>query len=141
MATLMGGTLWTIAETQRAMAAQRDGTGEPSRPRTSEHWQNAWVDQFDGVNESWVDYRMHFEATARLNKWSESEKNLFLIAAMKGGAQGVVQHLSDAERSSLQKHRQSPLTSRYASDDQAEKHRHGVSSTSPETRGESAGVR
>ena len=73
MATLMGGTLRTIAETQRAIAARGEGTGEPSRPRTSEHWRNARVDRFDGVNESWVDYRMHFEATARLNKWSDSE--------------------------------------------------------------------
>ena len=121
MATLMGGTLKTIAETQRAMAAQRDGTGEPSRPRTSEHWRNARVDWFDGVNESWVDYRMHFEATARLNKWSDSEKSLCLIAAMKGGAQRVVQHLSDAERSSY-KNIVSVLDQRYASDDHAEKH-------------------
>ena len=68
MATLMGGTLRTIAETQRAMAARGEGTGEPHRPRTSEHWQNARVDRFDGVNESWVDYRMHFEATAKLKK-------------------------------------------------------------------------
>ena len=115
MATLMGGTLKTITETQR------DGTGEPSRPRTSEHWRNAWVDRFDGVNESWVDYRMHFEATARLNKWSDSEKSLCLIAAMKGEAQHVVQHLSDAERS-LYKNIIRVLDQRYASDDQAEKH-------------------
>ena len=68
MAALMGGTLKTIAETQRAMAARVEGTGEPHRPRTSEHWRNARVDRFDGVSEAWVDYRMHFEATARLNK-------------------------------------------------------------------------
>ena len=73
MAALMGGTLKTIAETQRAMAARVEGTGEPHRPRTSEHWRNARVDRFDGVSEAWVDYRMHFEATARLNKWSDSE--------------------------------------------------------------------
>ena len=121
MATLMGGTLKTIAETQRAMAAQRDESGEPSRSRTSEHWQNAQVDRFDGVNESWVDYRMHFEATASLNKWSDSEKSLFLVAAMKGGDQRVVQHLSDTERSSY-KDIVRVLDQRYASDDQAEKH-------------------
>ena len=38
MAALMGGTLKTIAETQRAMAARVEGTGEPHRSRTSEHW-------------------------------------------------------------------------------------------------------
>ena len=43
---------------------------------------------------------MHFESTARLNKWSDSEKSLFLVAAMNGGAKRVVQHLSDAEISS-----------------------------------------
>ena len=32
MAALMGGTLKTIAETQRAMAARGEGTGEPHRP-------------------------------------------------------------------------------------------------------------
>ena len=121
MATLMGGTLKTIAETQRAMASRGEGTGEPHRPRTSEHWRNARVDRFDGVNESWVDYRMHFEATVKLNKWSDSEKSLCLIAAMKGGAQRVEQHLSDAERSSY-KNIVRVLDQRYASDDQAEKH-------------------
>ena len=64
---------------------------------------------------------MHFEATARVNKWSDSEKCLFLIAAMKGGAQRVIQHLSDTERSSYQNVVQ-VLNQRYASDDQAEKH-------------------
>ena len=121
MATLMGGTLKTIAETQRAMAARVEGTGEPHRPRTSEHWRNARVDRFDRVSEAWVDYRMHFEATARLNKWSDSEKSLCLISAMKGGAQRVVQHLSDAERSSYRNIIR-VLDQRYASDDQAEKH-------------------
>ena len=121
MAALMGGTLKTIAETQRAMAARPEGTGEPQRPKTSEHWRNARVDRFDGVSESWVDYRMHFEATAKLNKWSDSEKSLCLIAAMKGGAQRVVQHLSDAERSSY-RNIVRVLDQRYASDDQAEKH-------------------
>ena len=38
MATLMGGTLKAIAETQRAMAAQREESGEPSQSRTSKHW-------------------------------------------------------------------------------------------------------
>ena len=33
MAALMGGTLKTIAETQRAMAARVEGTGEPHRRR------------------------------------------------------------------------------------------------------------
>ena len=121
MAALMGGTLKTIAETQRAMAARTEGTGEPQRPKISEHWRNARVDRFDGVSESWVDYRMHFEATAKLNKWSDSEKSLCLIAAMKGGAQRVVQHLSDAERSSY-RNIVRVLDQRYASDDQAEKH-------------------
>ena len=110
-----------IVETQRAMAAQGEESGKPSRARTSKHWQNAKVDRFDGESESWVDYRMHFEATARLNKWSDSEKCLFLIAAMKGGAQRVVQHLSDAERSSYQNIVR-VLNQRYASDDQAKKH-------------------
>ena len=64
---------------------------------------------------------MHFEVTARLNKWSDSEKSLCLIAAMKGGAQRVVQHLSDAERSSY-RNIVRVLDQRYASDDQAEKH-------------------
>ena len=38
MAALMGGTLKTIAETKRAMAARGEETGEPHWPRTSEHW-------------------------------------------------------------------------------------------------------
>ena len=139
MAALMGGTLKTIAETQRAMAARAEGTGEPQRPKTSEHWRNARVDHFDGVSESWVDYCMHFEATAKLNKWSDSEKSLCLIAAMKGGAQRVVQHLSDAERSSY-RNIVRVLDQRYASDDQARETRHGVSTASPEARRESAGV-
>ena len=42
---------------------------------------------------------MHFEAAAALNRWSERDKCLTLITAMKGGAQKVVQHLSAAKRS------------------------------------------
>ena len=99
-ATLMGGTLKTMAETQGVLAAQKSESGEPHRSRSSERGRNAKVDRFDGVGESWVDYRMHFEVTARLNNWSDCEKSLSLVAAMKGGAQRIVQHLSDAERSS-----------------------------------------
>ena len=64
---------------------------------------------------------MHFEAAAGLNKWSDSEKSLFLIAAMKGGAQRVVQHLSADERSSYGNIVR-VLNQRYVSDDHAEKH-------------------
>ena len=51
LATLIGGTLKTIAETQGVMAAQRDESGEPHRSRTSEHWRNARMYRFHGVNE------------------------------------------------------------------------------------------
>ena len=121
MATLMGETLKAIAETQMAMVAQKDKSGEPPRSKTSEQWRWARLDRFDGANESWEGYRMHFEATAKINKWSDSEKSLFLTAAMKGGAQRVVQHLSADERSSY-KNIVRVLNQRYASDDQAEKH-------------------
>ena len=69
------------------------------------------MDRFDGVNESWVDY----------NKLSDSEKSLFLIAAMRGGAQQRVQHLSDAGGTSYENIVRI-LNQRYVSDDQAEKH-------------------
>ena len=105
MATLMGGALKTMAETQRVMVPPKD---EPAWSRGSESWHSIRVDRLDG-------------ATARLNKWSDSEKSLSCIAAMKGGAQRVVQHLSDAERS-LYEHIVRVLDQRYASDDQAEKH-------------------
>ena len=58
----------------------------------------------------------HFEAAARLNKWSDNEKSLSLITAMKGGAQRVVQDLSAAKRSSYENIVR-VLDQRYASDD------------------------
>ena len=121
MATVMGGILKTMAEMQRVLAAQKSESGEPHRSRSSERGRNAKVDRFDGVGESWVDYRMHLEATARLNNWSDREKSLSHVATMKGGAQRVVQHLSDVERS-YYKNIIRVLDQQYASDDQAEKH-------------------
>ena len=55
------------------------------------------------------------------NKWSDSEKSLFFIADMKRGAQRVVQHLSDVERSSYDSIVK-VLNQRCASDDLAERH-------------------
>ena len=56
-----------MAETQRAMAARTDKPDGPPQSRTPGQWQNARVDGFNGVHESWVEYRMHFEATVRVN--------------------------------------------------------------------------
>ena len=48
---------------------------------------------FDGTG-SWLDYRAHFDAVAEINRWSQTEKGLYLAVSLRGQAQGVFGNLS-----------------------------------------------
>jgi hypothetical protein len=39
---------------------------------------------------SWLDYWSYFEACAKLGKWDETEKGLYLSVSLRGGAQGIL---------------------------------------------------
>ena len=47
---------------------------------------------FDGTG-SWLDYRAHFDAVAEINRWSQTEKGLYLAVSLRGQAQGVFGNL------------------------------------------------
>ena len=48
---------------------------------------------FDGTG-SWLDYRAHFDAVAEINRWSQTEKGLYLAVSLRGQAKGVFGNLS-----------------------------------------------
>jgi hypothetical protein len=47
---------------------------------------------YDGTG-SWQDYKAHFDACAKINKWTESEMGLYLAVSLRGQAQGVFGNL------------------------------------------------
>jgi len=49
---------------------------------------------YDGTG-SWHDYIAHFEACAKINHWTDSDKGLYLSVSLRGQAQGVLGNLSD----------------------------------------------
>ena len=49
---------------------------------------------YDGSSD-WNDYRSHFEACASINGWNEHDKGLYLAAALRGQAQGVLGDLPE----------------------------------------------
>ena len=55
------------------------------------------VANFDGTGD-WNDYRSHFEACASINGWDNHEKGLYLAAALRGQAQGVLGDLPEDKR-------------------------------------------
>ncbi|KAH3862669.1 hypothetical protein DPMN_025642 [Dreissena polymorpha] len=48
---------------------------------------------YDGSG-SWSDYKAHFDACSELNRWTETEKGLYLAVSLRGQAQGVFGNLS-----------------------------------------------
>ncbi|OWF47727.1 hypothetical protein KP79_PYT26157 [Mizuhopecten yessoensis] len=52
---------------------------------------------YDGTT-SWIDYRSHFEACARINDWSHYEKGLHLAVALRGQAQGILGDLAVSQQ-------------------------------------------
>ena len=53
---------------------------------------------YDGTG-SWKDYKAHFGACARINKWNEEEKCLYLSVSMRGQAQGILGNLAEESNS------------------------------------------
>ncbi|KAH3827771.1 hypothetical protein DPMN_129713 [Dreissena polymorpha] len=49
---------------------------------------------YDGTG-SWQDYKAHFDACAKINKWTESEMGLYMAVPLRGQAQGVFGHLPE----------------------------------------------
>ena len=44
---------------------------------------------FDGTT-AWRDYKSHFEACSRINRWTEKDKGLYLAVSLRGQAQGIL---------------------------------------------------
>ena len=44
---------------------------------------------YDGTT-SWLDFKSHFEACAKLGQWSDGEKGLYLSVSLRGLAQGIL---------------------------------------------------
>ena len=54
-------------------------------------------DKFDG-SASWIDFKSHFEVCAELNKWTFTEKGMYLAVALRGQAQSVLGNLPVGDR-------------------------------------------
>ena len=52
---------------------------------------------YDGKG-PWIDYKSHFDACAKLNRWTKEEKGLYLAVSLRGQAQGVLGNLPHAKR-------------------------------------------
>ena len=44
---------------------------------------------YDG-NSLWLDYKSHFDVSAKINDWTDTEKGLYLAVSHRGQAQGVL---------------------------------------------------
>lgn len=67
------------------------------RPALQESRPNVLPSHFDGKS-SWKDWKVHFEATARLNGWSEDAKAAYLAVSLRGQAQAVLGDLEEEQR-------------------------------------------
>jgi hypothetical protein len=52
---------------------------------------------YDGTT-SWLDFKSHFEAYAKLGQWSDKEKGLNLSVSLRGLTQGILGNLSENEQ-------------------------------------------
>ena len=52
---------------------------------------------YDGTT-SWLDFKSHFEACAKLGQWSDEEKGLYLSVSLRGLAQGILGNLNENEQ-------------------------------------------
>ncbi|XP_069109267.1 uncharacterized protein [Argopecten irradians] len=58
---------------------------------------NVKASTYDGTT-PWVDFKSHFEACSRINRWSTGEKGLHLAVSLRGQAQGILGDLDIAEQ-------------------------------------------
>lgn len=89
---------------------------------TIEPWANCKIASniksaiYDGTT-SWLDYKSHFEACAKLGGWDETGKELYLSVVLRGGVQGLFGDLSKGRQSNYKK-LVSALNGRFAPPDQ-----------------------
>ena len=76
---------------------------------------------YDGKG-PWPDYKSHFDACAQINKWSETEKGLYLAVSLRGQAQGVLGNLPLEHRQNFKELVKS-LEERFAPSNQTELYR------------------
>ena len=80
--------------TERRM--KTDGSGGKKHDVMGDHGMKSQLTKpatYDGSTE-WTNYKAHFEACARLNKWTEEQKGLYLSVSLRGQAQGVFGNLT-----------------------------------------------
>ncbi|KAK3083081.1 hypothetical protein FSP39_013432 [Pinctada imbricata] len=91
---------------------------EPPAARTIQKVKPA---TYDGTT-SWLDYKSHFDACAKLGKWSEEEKGLYLSVSLRGLAQGILGNLTTDDQLKY-KELVSALNDRFSPPDQMELYR------------------
>lgn len=76
---------------------------------------------YDGST-SWLDYKSHFEACAKLCQWDETTKGLYLSVSLRGSAQGILGNIYDGREMSYDE-LVSALDDRFAPPDQIDLYR------------------
>ena len=76
---------------------------------------------YDGTS-SWLDYKSHFEACAKLGNWNEEEKGLYLSVSLRGLAQGILGNLNTDKQLNYNELVRA-LSDRFAPPDQMELYR------------------
>ena len=76
---------------------------------------------YDGTT-SWLDFKSHFEACAKLGQWSDEERGLYLSVSLRGLAQGILGNLSENEHLNYSELTRA-LNDRFAPPDQMELYR------------------
>ncbi|XP_033761565.1 uncharacterized protein LOC117343329 [Pecten maximus] len=77
--------------------AREQYTGQDSPVTRRQLPRNIKPVTYDGTG-SWIDYRTYFDACAKLNRWSQEEKGLYLAVSLRGQAQGVLGNLPTDSR-------------------------------------------
>ena len=73
-----------------AAASDTDDSDEETAPLTTRpKLVSVKASTYDGST-PWKDFLSHFEAVARINKWSKTEKGLYLAVSLRGQAQGIL---------------------------------------------------
>ena len=113
-----------VGESQRMQVQHTTSERDTSPSQTfwgRPHTPNIKPATYDGST-SWLDYKSHFEACAKLGNWDETEKGLYLSVSLRGSAQGVLGNLSDGNEMSY-KELISALSDRFAPSDQVDLYR------------------
>ena len=109
-------TRWSMSSVRPQYETHSSGTA-----RGRQNIPNIKPATYDGST-SWLDYKSHFEACAKLCQWDDEAKCLYLSVSLRGSAQGVLGNISDGREMSY-KELVSALDDRFAPPDQIDLYR------------------